>query len=433
MRIGLVSFEYPPFHGGGIGTYAGIMSRLLAGDGHEVHVLGNAWREHFAGEAPESSGVPGLVVHRISALDRNYRPLPPHDRPGDPLGEIARRRDRSFFWSAVVADHLQAVHAEHSLDVVEFPECFAEGTVALRRRAAGCAFGDLAMCVHLHTPIQDHTRLNLARTWEGWFRRRVALESEGIRLADRLSSPSRSLAGIVSARMGFDADERCDVIPYAMEFDSPNGQAVGDHDDGAGSPSLLFVGRVEPRKGVRDLVDAAVVLLPEHPELTVRFLGRDCDAGEVPGSMVSWLRQRIPAGLEDRFVFEGLRPREEVLRRYRSASACVFPAPWDNYPFTCMEAMAAGACVVVSDQGGMAELVEHQRSGLVFPAGDPAALARSLARVLSSPQEASVFRLEAVRRVREVCDPGRVVAQRVEHYRRAMASWARRRGSGGVR
>jgi glycogen(starch) synthase len=416
MKIGLVSFEYPPFHGGGIGTYAGIMSRWLARCGHEVHVIGNGWHGAFDGEDPADEGLEGLHVHRIHALDRDYRPLPPHDRPGDPLGEVARRWDRSLYWSTLVADRLAGVHVRHGLEVVEFPECFAEGTVVLRRRSAGLGFHDLAVCLHLHTPIRDHTELNLARTWEGWYRRRVALEEMGIRLADRLSSPSRSLAGIVAERLGFDAAERCDVIPYAMDF----GEVMDEPSPDGGSPSLLFVGRVEPRKGVLDLVDAALRVLPSRPELTVSFLGRDCEAGEVPGSMVAWLRARIPDELQERFVFEGLRPREEVLRRYASSAACVFAAPWDNYPFTCMEAMAAGACVVVSDQGGMAELVEHERSGLVFPSGRVGDLAAALRRVLQNPAEVARWRRAAGARVRAVCDPETVVAHRVEHYRRTI-------------
>ena len=191
MRIALVSFEYPPFHGGGIGTYAGIMSRHLARAGHEVHVIANGFNGEFDGDDP-AVGVPGLVVHRLHALDRDYRPVGPHDRPGDPLGTVCRRVEKALYWSVLVADELERLHRELALDVVEFPECFAEGFTALRRRAAGLGLDDLAMCVHLHTPIREHTELNLGRTWEPWYRRRVELEEYGIRAADRLSSPSRS-------------------------------------------------------------------------------------------------------------------------------------------------------------------------------------------------------------------------------------------------
>jgi glycosyltransferase involved in cell wall biosynthesis len=419
MRIALVSFEYPPFHGGGIGTYAGIMSRHLARAGNEVHVVANGWGGEYGGDDP-AAGIEGLTVHRLHALDRSYQPVAPRDQADDPMGAICRRVEKSLYWSVLVADELERLHREVGLDVVEFPECFAEGFTALRRRAAGLDFADLAMCVHLHTPIRDHTELNLGRTWEPWFRRRVEMEELCIRVADRLSSPSRSLAGIVADRLRLDPGRHpCDVIPYAMDFDEARPEnGVGPAD----TPSLLFVGRLEPRKGVVELVDAAVRVMREHPTVTVHLLGRDCAAGAVPGSMAEHLRRRIPAELTARFVFEGLRPRAEVLARYRAATACVFAAPWDNYPFTCCEAMASGAAVVVSDAGGMAELVEHERSGLVFPTGEVEALAAAIRRLLGQPELGRRLRRAAVERVRAVCEPRAVAEQRLDHYRRAIAT-----------
>mgnify|MGYP006286544177 CR=1 FL=1 len=418
MRICLVSFEYPPFHGGGIGTYAGIISRCLARAGHEVHVLANGW--DGAGDGDSAAPVGGLTIHRLRALDAAFRPLPPHDRPGDPLGTVCLRFERALYWSVLVAEALAELWRRDRVEVVEFPECFAEGYTALRRRAAGLDLHRLAMCVHLHTPIEDHTELNLGRVFEPWYRRRVAMERYGIVHADRLSSPSRSLAAIVRGRLGLDTDRHpCDVIPYAVDQERhapAEEQSVGAADP----PTLLFVGRLEPRKGVVELVDAAVRVMADSPALTVRLLGRDCDAGVVRGSMVEFLKGRIPAEHRERFLFEGQRPREEVLAAYRSATACVFPAPWDNFPFTCCEAMASGSCVVVGAEGGMAELVQHERSGLVAPVRDVGALAAAIRRVLADPVLARTLRRGAIRRVREVCDPRRVVAERVEHYQAAI-------------
>jgi glycosyltransferase involved in cell wall biosynthesis len=417
MRIALVSFEYPPFHGGGIGTYAGIMSRWLARAGHQVHVIANGWGEAFSGSDPGAEGIDELTVHRVRALDRSYEPQSPHDRLDDPLGTVARRWEKALYWSYLVAQELSAVCRRHHLEVVEFPECFAEAYTSMRWRAAAVDLTDLAMCVHLHTPIQDHTELNLGRTFEPWYRRRVMMEEYCIAHADRLCSPSRSLAGIVSRRLGLDpARHPCDVIPYALDFDrSTPGTAVR-----SAEPTLLFVGRLEPRKGVRYLIDAALRLMDDFPTLSVHFLGRDCPAGEAPGTMVEALRRRIPARHLPRFVFEGLRPREEVLQRYAAATACVFAAPWDNFPFTCFEAMASGACIVASDQGGMAEVIEHQKSGLIVRSRDVGALASAIRSVLTEPQMAERLRGNASRRVRQVCDPHAVVEQRLEHYQRAI-------------
>lgn len=425
MKIALVSFEYPPFHGGGIGTYAGIMSRALARAGHEVHVIANGWLGSFEGRDPAAEGIEGLSVHRVAALDRHYEPMPPYDRVDDPLGQVCRRWEKALFWSYLVAHKLAEVRARFGVEVVEFPECFAEGYTAFRWRAAGIDFEDLAMCVHLHTPIELHTELNLARTYECWFRRRVEMEACCIRDADLLCSPSRSLSGIVRRRLELSEQQHpCEVIPYAMDFEEvPPAGVNGRRPE---SRRLLFVGRIEPRKGVRDLVDAAVRLMDRYAQLEVHFLGRDCEAGEAPGSMKEFLMSRVPLEHQSRFVFEGLRPREDVLQRYGTATACVFAAPWDNFPFTCFEAMSQGACIVASDQGGMAEVIEHDVSGVVFPSRDVGELTRAIAWVLDHPERAGEMRVAAVKRVREVCDPASVVEQRLAFYRRAVERRAER-------
>ena len=143
MKIALVSFEYPPFYGGGIGTYAGIMSRWLARAGHEVHVVANGWLGAFEGADPAAEGIEGLTVHRIQALDRNYEPISPHDRLDDPLGNVCRRWEKALFWSVLVAQKLTEIHRDYGIEVVEFPECFAEGHTAFRWRETGVGLVDL--------------------------------------------------------------------------------------------------------------------------------------------------------------------------------------------------------------------------------------------------------------------------------------------------
>ncbi len=127
-----------------------------------------------------------------------------------------------------------------------------------------------------------------------------------------------------------------------------------------------------------------------------------------------------------RFFFEGLRPREEVLRRYTTATACVFPAPWDNFPYTCCEAMAYHACVVASDHGGTAEMIEDGKSGLLFAAGDVGQLADRIMRVLRQPELRRTLRNNAGPRIREVTSPEKAVRVRIEHYQKTIEKHRRR-------
>lgn len=421
MRIAFVSVEYPPFRGGGIGTYTLNMSRFLVEAGHEVHVIANSWVEHADTPPPSFERQGNLYIHRIDALTNDYGPRPPFDRDESPVGKVCRWWDSSLFWSLLAADELERVCREYSIEVVEYPECYAESYLALRRRRLGRKGVDVPMTVTLHSPIHEVTVHNLYRMYEGWFQRRTMMENYCIKNADMLSCPSKALADIVTERLGLDPDRYpCEVIHNPMDFASLPPLAPGARERADAKPTLLTVGRVEPRKGIKYLLDAASLIMDRHPDLTVHFIGKDCDAGEVPGSTVEFMRSRVRPELRDRFIFEGLRPRSEVLERYATCSAYVHPAPWDNFPYTCAEAMAYGACVVSSDNGGMAEMIENGESGVLVKARDIRALADGLDRVLVDAELRERCRRNAPGRIRALCDPSLAVQKRIDHYRRTI-------------
>jgi len=424
MKIALVSHEYPPFRGGGIGTYTTIMSHALARAGHEVHVVTNRFRfgsnDPLHEKAVHREG--NLWVHRIDALADDWEPCPPHDHPRDLGWQLHRHWSPYLYYAEKVGEALETICAEHGIDVAEFPECAAEGFAVIRRKRHRLAFRDLPVTVTLHSPIFEIYKYNLYSRQNVGFQRRTAMEEYCVRHADMVSSPTRLLARTVYERLQLPPEEPpCEVIPLPMDFDSlPEPGELARQRDPRAAASLLFVGRLEPRKGVRYLVDAAVKVMRRRPELIVTLIGRDCEAGEVPGPMTAYLRRRIPDAFQGNFIFCGTLPREQLFARYAAATACVFPAPWDNFPLTCVEAMASGACVIGSDHSGMAEMIEHERSGLLFRACDVDALAAAIQRALEDPQLVARIRAAAPARIREVCDTQTAVTNRIAHYERTI-------------
>ena len=166
-----------------------------------------------------------------------------------------------------------------------------------------------------------------------------------------------------------------------------------------GPCTILYVGRLEPWKGPKILMEALHLLNFRSIDFRCLFVG--------DGS----LRDELPtladdAGLGTRVEFAGSLPNASLAGNYQAATVCVIPSietssfsePWS---LAANEAMAARALVVCSDVVGAAQdgLVEHEASGLVFPAGDAEALASHLFEALSKPEWRQRMVDEAARRV----------------------------------
>ena len=172
-------------------------------------------------------------------------------------------------------------------------------------------------------------------------------------------------------------------LPENKIFVKPNFLGA---DPGAGAGSggyALFVGRLTEEKGLGTLLDAWTTLGAQMP-LKI--------AGDGPLSPEVSKRAQTTEGV----TWLGRQPREEVLALMKSASLLVFPSTWyEGFPVTLVEALAVGLPVVASNVGSMASLIDHERTGLHFRAGDAADLAEKVAWALAHPAQLAHMRKEA--------------------------------------
>jgi phosphatidylinositol alpha-mannosyltransferase len=148
----------------------------------------------------------------------------------------------------------------------------------------------------------------------------------------------------------------------------------------ADGPTLLFVGRLEPRKGLAYLVRAFLRLKPAFPGLRLLVVGRD-DRHQRDKAMAL-----VPPRLRTDLIFVGSVPQADLPSYY--ASADVFCAPslgGESFGIVLAEAMAVGRPVVCSDIGGYRDVVRDGTDGLLVPPRDPEALAEALAGLLDNP------------------------------------------------
>ncbi len=139
---------------------------------------------------------------------------------------------------------------------------------------------------------------------------------------------------------------------------------------------LIFVGGNFQRKGLPALIRAAAALAPEFPDLAVSVVGADKAAGTMQA-----LAETL--GVQDRFVFAGWKSQDELVPLYAQADAFVMPSLTEGFGYVFFEAMAAGLPVIGSTAGGIAEVVESGRNGLLVPPDAPAALAAAIRALLT--------------------------------------------------
>lgn len=182
--------------------------------------------------------------------------------------------------------------------------------------------------------------------------------------------------------------------------------------------TLLHVGRLEHRKGLPVLLAAMPALLPAVPDARLVVVG----SGPLERSC---RRQARELGIADRVDFTGHVAASELPGYYAHCDVFVSPAlGGEAMGIVLVEAMAAGRPVVASDISGYNEVVQDGISGLLFPAGDAAALADRLAVLLNSERKRATLAAAARKHAAEYAWPR--VAKSIEGvYREVIASAAR--------
>jgi len=150
---------------------------------------------------------------------------------------------------------------------------------------------------------------------------------------------------------------------------------------------ILFVGRIEPLKGIDNLLRAIARVVGRRPELRewlcVPIIGGDLDRVHEDDEMVRLQELREELGIGDIVTFLGARDQDMLPYYYSAAEMVVMPSDYESFGMVALEAMACGTPVIASDVGGLAFLVKHGRTGYHVPARDPAALAAKITRLLA--------------------------------------------------
>jgi len=404
MRIGLVSYEYPPQPGlGGVGTYVYRLASALGQAGHEVVVL--------AGPASgDEIPLHNVTVHRIAARYEPslgfslfrwiyWRVLSKMMEKAHPIVWHWMR------WNLASADALLEIHRKTPLDVIEAPEHAANGLFAGRLRR-------WPMVVRIHGPWDLFFGIN--RT-EGTAMNRMltSLERKSTRYAQIVTTPSRTMSAFI--RKKWNMMRPPVVVPNFMDVPEIPAPLPGPDEP----QRIVVAGRIERFKGQDVLVKAFARIAARHPRAELHVIGPDqWSAKESFASVVDQIVTDPDA--RRRVILTGPVTLTQVQEELRGATcAVVCSSGFESFSFSTLEAMAAARPIVGSRVGAIPELLDNGRCGLLAAPGNVAQFADSLDQLLSNPDLRHQLATNAHDRARRRYDTQVAIPQMVRAFKHA--------------
>ena len=152
---------------------------------------------------------------------------------------------------------------------------------------------------------------------------------------------------------------------------------------------VLFVGRLDPLKGLDTLLRAMCKLKQQEPELSkdlcLVIIGGDVDkdSAEWDDELECLDKLKDEVGISELVTFLGSRAQNDLPYYYSAAEVCIVPSHYESFGLVALEAMACGTPVIASRVGGLQHTIEDGVTGFLVPAGEPEALAAKLQQILS--------------------------------------------------
>jgi glycosyltransferase involved in cell wall biosynthesis len=363
LRICLLSSAYPPDSIEGVGRHTNLLARGLFELGHTVHVITRGARE-------QTAFYDGAYVHKLPVSYQRYDRL--------------RGLNNLFVnlnYSHNVHDKIESLMLNEGLQVVDSPLWQIDGLVT-------ALSGKLPMVVRLQTAIKKISGLQKDKHDD--FRLLGELEGLLAERADYLIANSCASQEAVETVYRLDASRvPCTIIPHGIvpvpdELVSPYPlESKKDYF------TVLFLGRLEKRKGILDLFQAIPTVLKQFPRTSFIIAGSDNSDNDQfktkTGLTYSAYFQTHFKKEADRVRFLGYVSEEAAQDLYQNCDLFVAPSLYESFGLIYLEAMNYGKPVIGCRAGGVPEVIDHQKTGLLVDPEAPKALAETIVSLLKSP------------------------------------------------
>lgn len=349
MKILMLTWEYPPRVVGGISRVVYDLSHRLIKDGHEVTVV--TYRD---GEIPYFEDDKGVKVYRVDNFMIN------------PNNFIDWIMQMNF---AMISKASKIIGEEGKFDIIHAHDWLVAYAAKTIKESYGIP---IVSTIHAteagrNSGIHDEVQRYINDT--EWM---LTYEStEVIVNSNYMKSELQRLFGLPF--------EKINVVPNGVNTSAFTG-VERDYEFRRryamdNEKIILFMGRLVYEKGVQYLISAMPKILSRYHDAKLVIAGK--------GGMMNELREQVRVlGIENKVYFAGYLNGKDVQKMYKAADISVFPSTYEPFGIVALEAMLAENPIVVSDIGGLNEIVQHRENGMKSYAGNPNSIADSILELL---------------------------------------------------
>ena len=229
------------------------------------------------------------------------------------------------------------------------------------------------------------------------YEERIKVESEVIGCSDVILSNSSFETAQLVSHYGADPS-RIEIVPPGVDHSIFNPACKSEARrllNLSEQKTLLFVGRIQPLKGV----DLAISTLAELEDKDARLILIGSSSGmEGPSEQRRITKMVKELGLTNRVLFVEPQPHEKLVNWYRAADVLLMPSRSESFGLVALEAAACGLPVVASEVGGLQTIVENGLSGYLINDRDPWSYAAHVSKIIDDSGKAEEMSEEAVER-----------------------------------
>lgn len=349
MKILMLTWEYPPRVVGGIARVVYDLSRTLLKDGHDVTVV--TYRE---GDAPYFEDDKGVKVYRVD----NYM-----INPNNFIDWILQMN------FSMVTKVNELINEQGKFDVIHAHDWLVANAAKTIKNSYNIP---IVSTIHAteagrNSGIHDETQRYINDTeWMLTYE-----SSEVVVNSNYMKSELQRLFGLPY--------EKINVIPNGVNLNLFNGierdytfrrKYAMDNEK-----IILFMGRLVYEKGIQHLIAAMPKILNGYHDAKLVICGK--------GGMIDELKAQVNAmGIAEKVYFAGYLNGKDVQKMYKVADIAVFPSTYEPFGIVALEAMLSENPIVVSDIGGLNEIVQHRENGMKSYTGNANSIADSILELL---------------------------------------------------